>query len=229
MEKRNQIKAYLEKLPLKLLLLVLLFIASIILFGLIAHEVLAEKENNIDWMVADYVQAHWFSDRMTSFMLVITFFGSNSFLLPAYIALALWFLFIKKNMRRVIDVAVIGIIGYLIMYFMKIFFHRVRPVNSLIGPIEDFSFPSGHASSGFIFYGFLAWIVLHSEIKTFYKYLLASMLVLFSLLIGFSRIYLRVHYFTDVVGGFCVGYAWLAMSLWVLHKIGNKNRRLDTA
>ena len=51
------------------------------------------------------------------------------------------------------------------------------------------------------------------------KYLAAALLILFALLIGFSRIYLRLHYTTDVLAGFCVGLAWLSLVVGVLEYV----------
>jgi undecaprenyl-diphosphatase len=97
----------------------------------------------------------------------------------------------------------------------------------LIGPLKNFSYPSGHATSGFIFYGLLVYLVWKTNIPKPYKWLTSSILILFSLLIGFSRIYLRVHYASDVVAGFCIGLAWLALSIWLIEQIRkNKVKRI---
>jgi undecaprenyl-diphosphatase len=75
--------------------------------------------------------------------------------------------------------------------------------------LKNFSYPSGHATSGFIFYGLLVYLVWKTNIPKLYKWLTASILILLSLLIGFSRIYLRVHYASDVVAGLLY---WICMA-----------------
>ena len=59
--------------------------------------------------------------------------------------------------------------------------------------------------------------------KNIYKYVIGILLLLFAILIGFSRIYLRVHYTSDVVAGFCIGLAWMLLSVWVLERMKRKS------
>ncbi|HYH14083.1 MAG TPA: phosphatase PAP2 family protein, partial [Flavisolibacter sp.] len=120
-----------------------------------------------------------------------------------------------KHWKRALEVAAIGLGGFVINYVMKLTFQRVRPPNPLIDPLHNFSFPSGHATSAFIFYGLLAYLVWKTNLSKTYKVLIGMLLILFSLLIGFSRIYLRVHYSSDVVAGFCIGFAWLILSIYL--------------
>ena len=155
-------------------------------------------------------------------MKVITYFASATILQIGYAVLILLYL-ILKNYKRAIEIAVIGIGGFLVNYLMKLFFHRVRPPNPLIEPLQDFSFPSGHATSGFIFYGLLVYLIWKTSIPKLFKYLIGSMLLLFSILIGFSRVYLRVHYPSDVIAGFCIGFAWLSLTIWLFERLKKKS------
>jgi len=216
--RENKLYHYLRKFPVKVLLLVVLFVISIYLFGFIVHEVFLEKEDKVDRVVALFITNNIVSDNLTVIMKVITFFGSTNFLLGANISLFLWYLLLKKDKPLAWDIAAIGISGFLVTYFLKELFKRVRPTGSLMAPLHNYSFPSGHAGSGFIFYGLLAYLVWKSNMLLRYKYILLSSLIFFSLLVGFSRIYLRMHYASDVVAGFCVGFAWLTFSLWLLNK-----------
>ena len=102
-------------------------------------------------------------------------------------------------------------------------FRRVRPPNPLIDGLENFSFPSGHATSAFIFYGLLTYLVWKTEIPKLYKYIIGAILITFSLLIGFSRIYLRVHYPSDVLAGICIGFAWLILTVWLFERLKRKS------
>jgi undecaprenyl-diphosphatase len=105
---------------------------------------------------------------------------------------------------------------------MKLSFRRVRPPNPLIDPLHNFSFPSGHATSGFIFYGLLVYLIWKTNLPKPVKYLAGILLIGFALLIGFSRVYLRVHYFSDVLAGFCIGFAWLVLAIWLMEKFKAK-------
>jgi len=57
------------------------------------------------------------------------------------------------------------------------------------------------------------------NMKTAWKWIISILLILFSIFIGISRIVLRYHYASDVLAGFCIGYSWVILSLWLLNKI----------
>jgi len=78
------------------------------------------------------------------------------------------------------------------------------------------SFPSGHAIMVVTFYGLLIYILQHSISIDWLKLMLTFLVVVLILLIGFSRVYLRVHYASDVAAGFVIGLLWLLLSLAVL-------------
>jgi len=217
---------YFKNLSAWIFLLLLLFIAALFLFGIITHEVLGEKEETVDKQIFSFLSSHFITPQLTGVMKVITNFASAILLPIAFGAIVLFYL-IRKNWSRTLEIAVVGIGGFLINYFMNLFFHRPRPADPLISPLKNFSYPSGHATSGFIFYGLLVYLVWKTSIPKPYKWLTASILILFSLLIGFSRIYLRVHYASDVVARFCIGFAWLALSTWLIEQTRkNKIKRI---
>ncbi|HUS00491.1 MAG TPA: phosphatase PAP2 family protein [Chitinophagaceae bacterium] len=213
---------YFKKLPLGLIILLILFAATIFFFVFIMHEVLWEKEDAADNRVFAFLSANVISDNLTGIMKGVTYFASATFLQIAYGALVLLYL-VLKNWKRAIEIAAIGIGGFVVNYFMKLSFHRLRPPNPLIDKLENFSFPSGHATSAFIFYGLLTYLVWKTKLPKLYKYIIGITLILFSLLIGFSRIYLRVHYPSDVLAGICIGFAWLILTIWLFEKLKKKS------
>jgi undecaprenyl-diphosphatase len=89
----------------------------------------------------------------------------------------------------------------------------------LLKAVKGLSFPSGHAIMAVTFYGFIIYILFHTVDHSGAKYFLTALLVILILLIGFSRIYLRVHYASDVLSGFIIGLLWLFISLAVLNRI----------
>jgi undecaprenyl-diphosphatase len=91
---------------------------------------------------------------------------------------------------------------------LKYFFHRTRPgsVDAIIAA-QVFSFPSGHAMVAAAFYSFLAYLAWR-VLPGWQRWICAGALLLLVLLIGWSRLYLGVHYFTDVVAGYLAGFLW---------------------
>lgn len=207
--------AYLKKVPFLVLMLAALFIGSLLLFAAIVHEVLRENEQGFDQQVFSFFQGHIISSALTPVMKIVTFLGSSPFQLVLY-PLLICFYLLRRNKMVALDILMIGLSGFICMFLLKDIFHRARPANPLIDPLRSYSFPSGHASSGFILYGLIAYLILQGNLPKWLKYTLAALLILLSLLIGFSRIYLHVHYASDVLAGFCLGFAWLALSISIL-------------
>lgn len=219
-ERRNFFRHYIRNLPLAFLLLVA-GVAALIVFAVIAHEILGENENGLDNVVFTYLHNHVVTPQLTPLMKGVTFLGSSTFLLPSYILLILFYLY-KGQTRRWLEVLLIGGLGILLNYLMKLFYHRARPADPLIAPLQSFSFPSGHAMSAFIFYGLLTYLVWNTQLNRIYKMMVAVFLIMIALAVGFSRMYLRVHYPSDVIAGFCLGFAWICFAIWVIEKIKNK-------
>lgn len=207
----------------RLVVTVILVIASLYLFGLITHEVLFEKEETADQIVSKTVRHYFVSNDATKAMIVASYLASKQFLMIAFAAVALWCIFIKKDRRLALESIAIGITGFLINTALKEMFQRVRPADPLIDPLRNFSYPSGHASSGIIFYGLLVHLVWRSDISKPLKLLFSLLMITLVLLIGFSRIYLGMHYASDVVAGYCVGFTWLIISLWVIDQLRRKH------
>ena len=216
------VKRYLKKLSGRVILLLILIAGAVFLFGLITHEVLWEKEEELDLHVFNLLSLHIISPRLTAFMKALTYCASSRFLQVAYVFLVLSYL-AAKDWKRAIEISVVGLGGFLVNYFMKLSFERTRPANPLVEPLQNFSYPSGHATSGFIFYGLLVYLVWKSGIANIYKYIIAVVLILFSILIGFSRVYLRLHYASDVVAGFCIGFIWLLLCVWLMEYLKKKS------
>jgi undecaprenyl-diphosphatase len=152
-------------------------------------------------------------------MQFITFFGNHLFLIPVNVLLIVYFLFIRKHNWYSIKVPVVAIGGVLLMFLLKQIFNRPRPLIPLLEPVKGLSFPSGHAMMSVSYYGLLILLVWENVYNRFWKWLLTVLLLVFIFLIGFSRIYLRLHYFSDVIAGFAAGIIWLSLSVWVVSRI----------
>ena len=148
-------------------------------------------------------------------MTFFTFFGSSAFLFPAYVLLIV-VLWLKKNKRLAINVTAIGLTSTAILFILKAIFQRHRPLDPLIREVTGFSFPSGHSFSSFTFYGLVTYILWQTNILKAWKITASILLFLVAATIAFSRSYLRVHFPSDVVAGFCLGVVWLILSFWIL-------------
>ncbi len=182
----------------------------------IADEIVVEHETNFDQtIVTDLSSYH--SSAATDIMTFFTFFGSSVFLFPAY-ALLIFFLWIKKSKKIAIDVAAIGLTSTGVLFILKAIFQRHRPLDPLIRNVTGFSFPSGHSFSAFTFYGLIAYILWQTNISKAWKIIITILLFLFAATIAFSRVYLQVHFPSDVIAGFCLSVVWLILSNWILRR-----------
>jgi membrane-associated phospholipid phosphatase len=189
-----------------------IFLVALIAFIiLLVWVVFVYGKNSFDKNVFDWFAPH-ITETRTRIMVAVSFFGNHIFLVPANLFLLILF-WARKNKPLTIRVAVVSVSSVLLMSFLKSIFHRVRPDNPLVPGITNFSFPSGHSFMSVTFYGLLIWLVAISIANRVLQRLIIVSLLLFILLIGFSRIYLRVHYATDVIAGLSMGFTWLIVSL----------------
>jgi undecaprenyl-diphosphatase len=102
------------------------------------------------------------------------------------------------------------------MLLLKQLFQRKRPLSPLLKAAKGLSFPSGHAIMAVTFYGLLIYILQHTIDPNWLRTTSTILIIMLIFLIGFSRVYLRVHYASDVLGGFIIGSLWLFISLSVI-------------
>jgi len=173
------------------------------------------KHKPIDMLIFDKIKpgVNAINNKM---MLFITFLGKHQFLIPANLILIFYFLLVKKQNWFSIRVITIAISSLVLMLLLKQLFQRKRPLSPLLKAARGLSFPSGHAIMAVTFYGLLIYILQHSITIDWLKWLITVLVILLIILIGFSRVYLRVHYASDVAAGFIIGLLWLLLSLAVL-------------
>jgi membrane-associated phospholipid phosphatase len=205
-------------LSVELVIILVLFVISLLGFVYITNNVFRLRNTNFDQQVFQSVLPY-VNEANTSILLLFTFLGSQDFLLPANIVLALYFLFIRKHRWYSIRVPVVSLGSFAVMSSLKIFFQRPRPLDPVYEAARGFSFPSGHSMSAMTFFGLLIFIVWDMTENKTLRWSLSILLTLVILAIGFSRVYLRVHYASDVLAGFALGLIWLVISLWTIGKL----------
>lgn len=165
------------------------------------------------------------SAGLTSFMKAVTFLGTHDFLIPANLVLII-ILLIKKKKQLAWYTLVVALSSLGLMSLLKNLFQRKRPDHPMVEGVTNYSFPSGHAFMSVAFFGLLIWLVLEYTNNRYIKVLLLFFLSLLILLIGFSRIYLRLHYASDVIAGFGIGTLWLYTCLYLLNRYSPVKERV---
>jgi undecaprenyl-diphosphatase len=131
----------------------------------------------------------------------------------------------QQKKKEAILIGVVALISVLSIFLLKDLFHRHRPPSPLIPGVNGYSFPSGHSLSGFTFSGIMIYLISKSTIQPYKKWIYAILLFLFAVLIGMSRIYLRVHYPSDVIGGLLVTTVWLALTFMAILNVEKRQLR----
>lgn len=201
-----------------------LFVVSLVAFVFLARRVLLLQTQEFDEGVFEKLQP-FVNETNNKIMLFVTFLGKHEFLIPANLLLIAYFLFFKKHKWYSIKIPAIALSSLAMMFFLKNYFERERPLIPLLEEARGLSFPSGHALMSVTFYGLMIYIVWHSVKDPRLKWALIVALLILIHLIGFSRIYLRVHYTTDVIAGFAMGVIWLVISLKGIRQIEKYSRR----
>ena len=223
----KKIWAGLALLSAELILVLVVFIFSLIVFVFITRNIFILKNEQFDFKVFEFLKAY-VNGKNNQIMLFITFLGTHIFLIPANIVLIIYFLFIKKHKWYSIKIPSIALSSLALMFLLKNLFGRHRPNIPLLKEVQGLSFPSGHAFMSVTFYGLLIYIVWKTVKTRWLKWSLSILLAMLIFIIGFSRIYLRVHYPSDVLAGFATGFLWLVVSLRILRRIEKfSNRNVD--
>lgn len=198
-------------------------LAALILFAFMVWMVFIDRYTQLDETVFATLSPRR-NDQLTKLMRLVSYLGNTSFLIVANCVLVAFFLLHKQRWTALV-VTVVGLTSVGLMTLLKRSFHRVRPDEPLIHGITNFSFPSGHAFMSVAFYGLLInWAL--AEIRNRTRRMITIVLLLLILfLIGFSRIYLRVHYTTDVLAGWGMGTAWLVISLTIMDRIERRYQK----
>lgn len=189
-------------------LFVSLALAAGIFFAWLAEEVLEGDTQQFDEQIRAFVH-HQARPWLTDVMRLVTYFGST-IIISSLSVCAVIALYLMK-WRRGVFLLLITMVGALVLNeALKLSFHRARPVPyfDIVAP-SSYSFPSGHALFSFCLFGTLAAVVSNRAKGVGLKigaWVAAAIIVM---LVGFSRIYLGVHYPSDVLAGFAGAFVWI--------------------
>lgn len=158
-----------------------------------------------------------YSVKTTFIMTVVSHIGSAIF----FILLCVMLFILLKNKKIALLVSLNLAVVYLINVIIKIIIARPRPGGLRLVYETGYSFPSGHAMVATGFYGFLIYITNKKISNKKLKSIITIFLSLLILLIGISRVYLGVHYATDIIGAFIIGIVYLIIYIKIVNKKSN--------
>lgn len=151
------------------------------------------------------------SDWLTCMFQMITFFGSVTFIVLIDLTITMWGLWKKCNRSELLLLNLTNISGVILMQILKVIFGRERPPQPWLTTATGFSFPSGHSLMTALFYGFLVFMIVRNGKAWPGRKWLIAVLVCLPVLVGLSRVYLGVHYASDVLAGWSMGIAWIGV------------------
>ena len=191
-------------------------ILSLVVFVWFSREILEKDTVFIDQSISLLVYS-WRTPFLTQLMILITAFGNQILLI---LAASVTIIFaIKKHRKEAVLFCLAIAMGAVLNSTFKLMAQRPRPTLSPLIVEKSYSFPSGHAMNSFIFYALLAYFSYHffrNKAMSIFVSIACGILIF---LIGFSRIYLGVHYFTDVIAGYIAGFWWFITILLVEHTL----------
>lgn len=186
----------------------------IILFLALAENVFNNEIMKSDVIGYQFVSNYLIKDNVTPIMKGITWCGSAICL----ILISFLSFFIFKNKKTSIFVWINLISITILNQVLKFILHRPRPIDFRIIEESGYSFPSGHSMASMAFYGFLIYLIYKKINNKYLKWGLICFLSILILFIGISRIYLGVHYTSDVLAGFLISVAYLILFISVVNK-----------
>ena len=193
------------------------FWGCLLLFLYMANEVFRQGDTGLDDALFRFAESHT-SPPVTRMMIFISFFASAEYLMVVPPLVVLVFSFYKGLRWLALKVLLISMSSAVLNQVMKGIFERPRPAFAMLEQ-SGLSFPSGHAMIGGAFYGLLIYIVWRTVQDRVLRWVLTVLLTLLILLIGYSRIYLKVHYATDVLAGYAMGFLWLLLSVYFMSRL----------
>lgn len=194
----------------------------LILFLALAEDVFNKEIMQEDIIGYNFVKTYLIKKEITPVMKLITFFGGATCLIGLTIIL---FITIKNKKIGLLigtNLIVITILNQIFKFILQ----RPRPTENRIINESGYSFPSGHSMISMAFYGFLIYLIYKYIKNKKLKYISITLISILIIFIGISRIYLGVHYTSDVLAGFLFSISYLIIFILIANnKVLNKNSK----
>lgn len=186
---------------------------GILIFATIVVMLLTNNVTSLDNSIYNIIISSK-SDAMTMFMTIITMMCNTEFIIVATLLLVL----LIKNKKIGGMIASNVVLCSVINTIIKHIFLRPRPVGIKLIEQGGYSFPSGHSMMAVAFYGLLIYIIWNTKWRNVWKIFTTTLLVILILLIGISRIYVGVHFASDVIAGLSISLSYLIIFIELLYK-----------
>jgi Membrane-associated phospholipid phosphatase len=196
---------------------IVLIIVCIIFFFLL-QKVLSSEIMNFDKFFHKYMVLYLRSDSLTEVMKIITWFASSIFLIIITIMTMMFFKNKKQNVRFLFNLGFVVLLNQSLKFIIQ----RERPIGYSLIEEKGYSFPSGHSMASLAFYGYFIYLIWKSNRSKRKKVIYTTLLSLLIFSIGISRIYLGVHYASDVLAGMCLSLVYLIVYTTILNKKDNE-------
>ena len=190
---------------------------SAVFFTVLAAAVITDRVSAFDALLIGWIQ-EWNPQWLTEIAIRLTDLGT--FWASAVIGLIVTSLLAVSNRWREVLLFLVVVLGSQIgNLILKNLFRRVRPDDLRIIEVTGYSFPSGHSMAAMSLYGMLAWILWRHLPHAAGKLSALAGCAVLVLGIGWSRIYLGVHYPSDIIGGYAASLAWLTLLLGIYERL----------
>ncbi|WP_405153660.1 phosphatase PAP2 family protein [Paenibacillus sp. FSL K6-0108] len=186
---------------------------SLAVFAIIALSISDNQIHQFDDSLITLIQGME-SPSMTRWMEFFTWIGSG---LPVIVITIISMIILYVFLRHRRELLFLGCViagSTILNTLLKLMFQRARPTIHRIIEVTGYSFPSGHSMAAFSLYGGLAFLIWKHIPTAAGRVFMIIVSATFILTIGMSRIYLGVHYPSDVVGGYFLSGCWLATCIW---------------
>jgi len=171
----------------------------------------------------ELVQAFVLDLRTSNLTKIFTIF-TNMGGAYALLSISMLLLLIKRNKKCPFLIALNLMMAFFTSQILKFFFRRSRPAEIFLVNATGYSYPSGHMLVSSAFYFYILYLINKKVKNKIIKGILFITTISFVLLIGFSRIYLGVHYTTDVIGGLLLAIAYLIIYIKITKKYLGDNK-----
>ena len=193
-------------------------IPFLLIILLITAKVIAGRELYIDKLAYHLFIEKLRNDKLTTFMKLATKLSNPEVMIVIAIISILFCTKLIKNKKLSLGI-ILNLAGITIInQILKFIFRRERPTGYRLIEMSGYSFPSGHAMASLAFYGLLIYITKRLVKNKYLKILLITLNIAIIILIGVSRVYLGVHYLSDVLTGYSISIIYLLITTKLLNK-----------